>query len=91
MTAMDPTGAGVVITTKDIYDKLTDVEKTVNNMTHQAQTLLDHEARIRVVETALPDHLEARVRSLEKWKWSIAPTAVAAIIAIVQQLLERKG
>lgn len=91
MTAVDPSGVGVVITTKDIYDKLTDVEKTVNHMTHQGQTILDHEARLRVVETAMPDQLEARLRSLEKWKWSVPPTAVAAIIALVQQLLAQKG
>lgn len=89
MTANDP--AGVVITTKDIYDKLVDVEKSVTLMTPQTQTVADHEGRLRVVETALPDQLEPRLRSLEKWKWSVPPTAVAAVIAIVQQLLEHKG
>lgn len=86
MTSMDPTGA-VVITTKDIYDKLTELEKSVTLMTPQAQTMHDHETRLRAVENLLPDDLERRIRSLEKWKWSIPPTAIAAIIAIAQQVL----
>lgn len=87
---MDPSG-GVVITTKDIYDKLVDVERVVSIMAPQGQTLLDHETRLRTVETALPKELEARLRSVEKWKWSIPPTALGAVIAIVQQWLEHKG
>lgn len=83
--------AGVVITTKDIYDKLIDVERQVSILTPQAQTLLDHEGRLRAVEAAIPDKLEDRLRSVEKWKWSIPPTAVVALIAIVQQLLEHKA
>lgn len=82
--------AGVVITTKDIYDKLIDVEKSVTLMTPQAQTVTDHEARLRVVEAALPEHLEKRLLALEKWKWSIPATAVTAILAIVEQYLLRK-
>jgi hypothetical protein len=81
----------VVITTKDIYDKLVDVEKSVTLMTPQAQVITDHEARMRMVEAALPEKLEDRLRSLEKWKWSVPPTAATALIAIVQQLLAHKG
>jgi hypothetical protein len=82
---------GVFITNKDLYDKLSDVEKAVNLMTPQAQMLADHEGRIRVNENQIPHDLHARLRSLEKWKWSIPPTFVAAAIAIVDQLLFRKG
>lgn len=89
MTLSDP--AGVIITNKDLYDKLVDVEKQVTLMTPQAQTITDHEGRIRVMETALPEHLESRLRSLEKWKWSVPPTAVAALVAIVQQLLAQRN
>jgi hypothetical protein len=38
--------AGVVITNKDIYDKVSDVEKSVLAMAPQAQTLIDHETRM---------------------------------------------
>lgn len=86
----EASAAGIVITTKDVYDKLVDVEKMVYTMTPQAQILQDHEGRLRVVEGALPEQLEARLRSVEKWKWSIPPTFVAAAIAIAEQLLGRK-
>lgn len=81
---------GIVITAKDLYDKLTDVEKAVNLMTPQAQQLADHEGRIRVTETQMPKDLEMRLRSLEKWKWSIPPAVIVSIIAIVQQYLPSK-
>lgn len=74
MTVPDP--AGVLITSKDLYDKLVDVEKAVNLMTPQANQLVDHESRIR---------------ALEKWKWSIPPTFAAAAIAIVEQLVNTRG
>lgn len=67
---------GVMITTRDIYDKLIAVEHSVAAMTPQAQTVADHETRLRAVE---------------KWKWSVPPTAIAALIALVEQLLARKS
>lgn len=91
MSIPDPSGVGVLITSKDLYDKLVDVEKAVNLMTPQAQQLADHEGRMRVVETQIPDQLEARLRSLEKWKWSIPPTLIVSVIAIVEQLLPHTG
>lgn len=90
MTLNEPGGAGVIITTKDIYDKLVDVEKVVSQMTPQAQVLLDHEGRIRGTEAAIPKDLEKRLLSVEKWKWAIPPAFITAAIAIVEQLLSLK-
>lgn len=91
MTAMDPTTGAVVITTKDIYDKLVDVEKVMSTMAPQGQQLLDHETRLRTTEACIPKDLEVRLRSLEKWKWGLPPTALTAAYAIAQALLGHRG
>jgi hypothetical protein len=48
----DPDGS-VVITLRDVYDKVVSVEGTVQTIRGQAGTVADHEARIRKLERCL--------------------------------------
>jgi phage shock protein A len=53
-----------------MLEKVVRIEETVRDVG-------DHEARIRVLEQAIPDEIKVRLNSLEKWRW----TAVGAITA----------
>lgn len=59
---------------KEIYDKLCVVEDKVNAMTPQGEKITDHEVRLR---------------SLERWKYSIPASLVIAAAAIVTTLFRR--
>lgn len=69
----NPTDPFVVITNQSIYDKLTAVEKAVTDLAPHAQTIADHEKRLR---------------SVERWKYALASSTLVAaaslVIAIIQ-------
>jgi hypothetical protein len=71
MTQSSESGA-VVVTNKDIYDQLMQVKEKLIEMSPQGQMLTDHEARLR---------------SVEKWKYglpaSISTSVIAAAIALL--------
>ena len=51
-----------------MLEKVVRIEETVRDVG-------DHEARIRVLEQAIPDEVKVRLNALERWKW----TAMGAI------------
>ena len=61
-------GVAVTITNRDIYDKLLKVEETVIAMGPQAGRLDDHEARIR---------------SVERWKYALPASIGGSVISVV--------
>lgn len=63
---------GVVITNKDIYIKVLELNDKVTAAATVPQRLDDHEDRLR---------------SVEKWKYSIPPTMLSGAIALLLQLL----
>lgn len=81
MTAT-PDPVGVVVTLTQIYETLRGVETKVGNIETKIDALatssLDHEARLRVVEQAVPTDLGKRLAVVEEHRsWSKG--AVAAI------------
>jgi hypothetical protein len=66
---------GVVVSLKDIYVVVRRLEDTVNAMTPHGQQITDHESRLR---------------SLERWKYSVPASLVAAITAIVTTLITHR-
>jgi hypothetical protein len=69
----EDSGAVVVITNKDIYTELLKVKEAVSAMSPQALTIADHENRIR---------------SVEKWKYSMPASLTASAIAIATAWIE---
>lgn len=53
-----------------MLEKVVRIEETVRDVG-------DHEARLRVLEQALPDEAKVRLTALERWRW----TAMGAIMA----------
>ena len=47
------------------------LEKVVR-IEEKVQDVGDHEARIRVLEQAVPDEAKVRLNTLERWKWTAA-------------------
>lgn len=66
---------GVVITNKDIYTELLKVKEAVTAMSPQAAQITDHEARLR---------------SLEKWKYGLPASIGLAIAAILDVIFGGK-
>lgn len=71
----DPTN-GVVITLKDVYVELSKLRDTVNAFTPQSEQLVDHEARLR---------------TLEKWKYALPTSVILAITSVIVTILEVKN
>jgi phage shock protein A len=53
-----------------MLEKVVRIEETVRDVG-------DHEARLRVIEAAIPDNVKVRLTSMERWRW----TAMGAIAA----------
>lgn len=68
-----PTDPFVTISNQTIYDKLVAVENAVTAITPHADTLKDHEARLR---------------SVERWKYALASSTVAAVASLVIALVQ---
>lgn len=68
----ESTDQGVVVTNKDIYIKVLELSEKINAVPDHRETLKDHENRIR---------------SVEKWKYTVPPSALTALIALLLQLL----
>lgn len=60
---------------------LTKVEVMEASRRADTVQLADHEARLRVVQDAMPPNLESRLLSGEKWRWQVA--AVLSFFAVV--------
>lgn len=70
----DEDRATVVITLRDIYDKIIMVERSVQAMDAPVKTIADHESRIR---------------GLERWRYSQPASLVLAVAAIVMEIKGR--
>lgn len=68
------------ISTKDIYDKLTLAIEELRRVSIQME----------LARTDAADK-ETRIRSLEKWKYGIPPTAVASAVALYMQFSRTTG
>jgi anti-sigma-K factor RskA len=68
MTAEDP--LGVVISARDIYDELVGMRDDVRSLAQSSRT----------AEERQNDH-ESRIRSLERWRYGIPASVVAAVVA----------
>ena len=66
---------GVVITNKDIYTEVLKMKEALSLMTPQGQMLTDHEARLR---------------SVEKWKYGLPASISTSVIAAAIALLDGK-
>lgn len=66
---------------RDVAQVLTRVEVIDARDTSHAAQLADHEARIRLVEHQMPEHLTARLVGVERWQWR-AGGVVAALAAV---------
>ncbi len=64
-------GQVVVITLRDIYDKLTVVDQSVQDMKAPVETVADHETRIR---------------GLERWRYGQPVTIVISLSALILDL-----
>lgn len=70
---------------RDVSAVLSKVEVIEAGRTADRATLADHEARLRVIQDALPPALETRLIAGEKWRWQVA--AVLGVVALVAGLL----
>ncbi|MFI6319757.1 hypothetical protein ACIBG8_19640 [Nonomuraea sp. NPDC050556] len=77
MTNDDPQSGGVLITSRDIYDQLTELKYAVNELVY----------RLERSQEANTDH-EGRIRDLEKWKYAISASLLSAVCALVIQLVQ---
>lgn len=68
-----PSDPFVTISNQTIYDKLVSVENAVSAMTPHATTIQDHEKRLR---------------SVERWKYALASSTVAAVASLVIALVQ---
>lgn len=59
---------GVIVSLKDIYVVVRRLEDSVNAMTPHGQQIGDHESRLR---------------SLERWKYSVPASLLAAVAAVI--------
>lgn len=74
MTTQPPEPA-LTITLKDVYLKLCYVQDQVAAMTPQAQQITDHEGRLR---------------TLERWKYTLPTSMLLALVSIVVAVIEAK-
>jgi hypothetical protein len=51
----------------------------VTRIEEQVKDVGDHEARVRVLEAAVPPDLKGRVTSLEHWRYGLPITAVVSL------------
>ena len=83
------------VTISDLYHELValrqDVAAALNKMERVQERsaavdrgLADHEARVRILENAIPSSLEVRIMALEKFRWQIAGALVTIqVLAVV--------
>ncbi|MGI5443836.1 hypothetical protein ACQEV4_42790 [Streptomyces shenzhenensis] len=79
-----PEQTGVVIRSREVWDKLCKVEDTLNDVAHQVKTTVkDHGRQL--------DDLSQRVRVLEEMRWRAAGAgaALGTAASIAIQLLTR--
>lgn len=55
-----------------MLEKVVRIEETVRDVG-------DHEARIRVLEAAVPDEAKVRLTALERWKYGLPLTSLVAM------------
>lgn len=70
MAATSDSG-GFRVTTRDVYDKVTAVERSMSDLASAV--------------TQVPDH-EERIRSLEKWMYALPPTFILAALSAIMTL-----
>ena len=58
-----------------MLEKVVRIEETVRDVG-------DHEARLRVLESSLPDEAKVRLTTLERWKYGITASATTAFISL---------
>lgn len=61
-----------LVTTRDMYDQLVRLTDEVRSMKPFAEELVDHEARIR---------------ALEKWRWSLPTSLFLAASSVISTIL----
>jgi hypothetical protein len=70
---IDSRDGPVIITTRDVYNKVLVVEEIVTRTSWQGDIIRDHEGRIR---------------GLERWRYAMPPTLVISVLALIITLLE---
>ena len=62
-----------------MLEKVVRIEETVRDVG-------DHEARLRVLESLLPDHAKERLTSIERWRWTAMGAFGAAGASLASQI-----
>ncbi|MFD3956568.1 MULTISPECIES: hypothetical protein [Streptomyces] len=71
---------GVQITAREIYDELRDMRGEVRTMAQHLDT----------DKTAIADH-EARIRAIERWKYSIPAAVLMGIASVAVEVARATG
>lgn len=66
----------ILITLRDVYDKVTEVSKTVDEVANAGKHSTKHAA----------DH-ELRIRSLERWAYALPAALVLAAVALIAPII----
>ena len=91
-----PTIPSGQVTAADLFSEVTAARREIGQVLshvavmdarYQAMTmqLADHETRIRLTESKIPDNLQTRLGGVERWQWKAA--AVIATLAAIAGLL----
>ncbi len=64
---------GVTVTLKDIYDSVRKIETQMAEILPKMQSITDHEGRIR---------------TLERWKYTLPSSLVVAVVSIIVAVTE---
>lgn len=71
---------GVVISFREIYDQIVGLRDDVRSLTQSSES----------VKASIEDH-EARLRSMERWKYSVPAAVVTSIGSATVALLKSSG
>ena len=73
----------------DVTAALTKMERSNERGAAAERVQSDHEARLRVLENAVPSSLEVRMMALEKFRWQIAGALVVlnAMAIVIEWLI----
>jgi hypothetical protein len=76
---------GIHIGAREIYDKLTDVDRKVSDVGGKVDRLSDQHTDLRTDMTEMRADYEARLRSLERGRWPLP--SLAALIALASLIV----
>lgn len=74
---------GVVISFKDIYDQLILTKDAVRDLKISVDNNKERDEEEKKAAAARTSDIENRMRNMEKWRYSIPPTIIVAIISLI--------